>query len=99
MAFRHGGERPESGPCDLIGEEAADRRPQAGVRDLSGEELEKAVQLVCIPTKPGRKRGRVGVLRGLERAHLELEPVAVAFHAAQYADRVALPETSVQELD
>ena len=69
------------------------------MRDLSGEELEKAVQLVGVSAKPGRKRRRVGVFRGLERAHLELEPVAEALHAPEHAHRVALAEAAVQELD
>ena len=35
----------------------------------------------------------------LERAHLELEPVAEALHAAEHAHGVALAEAAVEELD
>src|SRR5256714_462314 len=99
MAFGRGRQRPEPGSYGLVGEETPNRRPQARVRDLSGEKLEEPVQLVGVPAQPGRKRGRVGVLRGLERPDLELEPVAVALHSTQHANRVALLEASVQKLD
>ena len=69
------------------------------MRDLAGQELEEPVQLVGVSTKPGSKRRRVSVVCGLERAHLELEPVAVALHSTQHADRVPFLEASVQELD
>ena len=43
--------------------------------------------------RPGRRR------RGLDRAHLELEPVAEALDAAEHAHGVALGEAPVEQLD
>ena len=69
------------------------------MRDLTGEELEEALQLVAVSPQARRERGRVEVLGGLERSDLQLQPVAVAIHAAEHPDRVALVEAAVQEVD
>ena len=76
-----------------------DGRAQARVRDLAGEELEEAVELVRVAAHRGREARRVGVRRGLDRAHVELEPVAVALDAAEHAHRVALAEARVEQVD
>ena len=70
---RGGGERPER-LADLgvaTNESTTAARPF--VRDLGGEELEEAVELVRIAPHGRGERGRVGVLGGLDRAHLHLQ--------------------------
>ena len=69
------------------------------MRDLAGEELEEAVELVGVAAQRGRQRRRIGVRRGLERAHLHLQPAAEPLHAAEHAHGVALRETAVEQLD
>ena len=68
------------------------------MRDLAGEELEEALQLVGVAAHRGRERRGVDVGR-LERAHVELQPVAEALDAAEHAHRVALAEAPVEQLD
>ena len=41
----------------------------------------------------------IGAVGGLERAHVELQAVAEALHAAEHAHGVALGEAPVEELD
>ena len=66
--------------------------------DLGGEEVEEAVELVDVAARLGHELGRVGVRR-LERANLELEPIAEALHPAEHPDGVALAEAAVEQLD
>ena len=68
------------------------------MRDLGCEELQEPIQLVGIAAHPRGELRRIRV-RGLERAQLELEPVAEARHASEHADGVALREARVEELD
>ena len=67
--------------------------------DLAGEEVEEALQLVGIPAHRRRQLGRVGVLGGLDRAHVELKLVAEALYAAEHAHGVAFGEPAVEEVD
>ena len=67
--------------------------------DLAGEEVEEALQLVRVAPERRRQLDRVGVLGRLDCAHVELELVAVALHAAQDAHGVALGEAAVEEID
>ncbi len=69
------------------------------MRDLAREELEEAVELVGIAPQRGCERRRVGIGRGLECADVDLEPVAKLLDASEDADRVALVEARVQQLD
>ena len=72
---------------------------EPGVRDLAGEEVEEPLQLVGIPAERRRQLGRVGILGGLDRAHVELKLVAVALHAAEHAHGISLGEPAVEEVD
>jgi uncharacterized protein (DUF1015 family) len=83
----------------VVVEEAADRGFQAGVRDLAGEELEEAVELGGVAAHCGRERGRVEVFSGLERTHLELQPVSETVDSAEDPDGVTFGEAAVQEVD
>ena len=65
--------------------------------DLGGEELEEAVELVRIAAERGGQRRGVGVLRGLDRAHLHLQLAAEALDAAEDLHRVALAEALVEQ--
>ena len=47
----------------------------------------------------GGKRRRIGVRRGLERAHVELQAVAELLDPSEHAHRVALREARVEQLD
>ena len=67
--------------------------------DLGREELEEPVELVRVAAERGSEGSRVGVLCGLERTHLQLEPAAEALHSAEDPDGVALVEARVEELD
>ncbi len=69
------------------------------MRDLAGEELEEPLELVGIAAHRGRELGRIETLGGLERADLELEPIAEAVDSSQHAHRVALGEAAVEQVD
>jgi hypothetical protein len=69
------------------------------VRDLAGEELEEAVELVGVAPEARRKAGGIRARRGLERADVELQPVAVALDPPEHAHGVAFGETTVEQLD
>ena len=81
-----------------VGEHRAHRRGEPGMRDLRDEELEEAGELVAVAPDRGRQRRRVDV-RGLERAHVELQPVAELLDAAEHAHGVAFGEAAVEQLD
>ena len=66
--------------------------------DLGGEELEEPVQLLGV-APPFRDEGRGIVLGRLERANLELQPVAEALDTAEHANGVPFAEPLVEELD
>ena len=72
---------------------------QALVRDLRDEELEKAFELVRVAAHRGRHPRGIDVLCRLERAHLELEPVAEPLDAAEHAHGVSFGEAGVEQLD
>ena len=72
---------------------------QPGVGDLAGEEVEEALQLVGISAERRRQLDRVGILRVLDRAHVELKLVAVALNAAEDAHGVALGKPAVEQID
>ena len=67
--------------------------------DLAGEEVEEAFHLVRVAPKRRRQLDGVGALRRLDRAHVELELVAVALHTAQDAHGVAFGKPAVQQID
>ena len=67
--------------------------------ELAAQEPEKAVELVHVTVEPGREGGGVLPLGRLERADLELKPVAVLVHPPEHAHRVALAEAGVEQLD
>ena len=87
--------RPDVG----VGDERAHDRSEAGVCDLGGEELEEAVELVRVAPKSRRQRRWVGVLGGLDRAHLHLELAVEALDPSEDPDGVALAEAAVEEVD
>jgi hypothetical protein len=69
------------------------------VRDFRGEELEKALQLVGVAADRGCEVCRVCVGSGLERAHVDLQPVAELLDAPEDAHGVALGEAGIEQLD
>ena len=82
-----------------IVEEARDELLHPGMGQLGAEELEEPVELADVAAQSGRERGGILALGGLERANLELQPVAIAVDPAENANRVALAEAPVEELD
>ena len=58
----------------------------------------KPAQLVPVPPDRRRQRRRIDVGR-LERAHVELQPVAELLDAPEHAHRVAFGEAAVEQLD
>jgi len=68
------------------------------MRDLGGEKLEEAVELLHVAPRLRDQRRRIGFGR-LERAHLELQPVAEPLDAAEDANRIAFSEALVEEVD
>jgi Protein of unknown function (DUF1015) len=93
---REAAERPAH---DVVSKEPSDHVTQPGMRDLAGQEFEEAVQLVGVAPECRGEGGRVGVRRGLERAHIDLEPVAELLHPSEHAHRVPLREAGVEQLD
>ena len=75
-----------------------DEGSEGRMRELRGEELEEALELVGVAAHRGRELGGIG-LGGLDGAYLELEPSVEALDAAEHADRVALLEPAVEQLD
>ena len=98
MAVRSSREGAQTRADVGVAHEPSDQCAQAGMRDLGCQELEEAVEFVEITARLGDKRRGVGLGR-LERADLELKPVAEALDASEDADRVPLGEAVVQELD
>ena len=96
---RGGRQRAERLPDVGVANERVDDCGEACVRDLGGEELEESLELVCIPTQGRGQRGRIRVLRSLDRSHLDLEPAAEAFDAPEHANGVALVEALVEKVD
>ena len=71
-----------------------------GMGDLGGEEVEEAVELVRVAAHRRARTPAGSVVRGvLDRADVELEPVAVALDPAEHAHRVALAESRVEQVD
>src|SRR5260221_515673 len=68
------------------------------MRDLRDEELEESFELIRVASHRRRHRRRVDALRRLERAHVELQPVAELLDAAEPAPRVALAEARIEQL-
>ena len=99
MAVDGRGQRAQPTPQLVVADEASDGRLQAGVRDLAREELEKALELVSVAAQGGRERLRIEILDRLERADLELQPVAKAVDPSEHAHRVALVEPGVEQVD
>ena len=69
------------------------------MRDLGCEELEESLQLVGVAPERWRELHRVGVLRELDRPHVELKVVAKALDATEHPYGVALREPSVEQVD
>jgi len=68
------------------------------MRNLGDQELQKALQLLGIT--PHRRRQARGIDIGrLERAHIELEPVAEALDSPQHTHCIALTEAPIEQLD
>jgi uncharacterized protein (DUF1015 family) len=99
MVVERGRQAPHRLAHARVAEHAVDGRPQSGMRQLAGEEVEESVELVGIPAPRRRKRPGIGLGGGLERADLELEPVAEALDAPEHTHGVPLVEAAVQELD
>jgi hypothetical protein len=66
--------------------------------DLVREEVEKAVELLGVTAKTWSERGGIELRRRLERADVQLEPLAKALHASENADGVALTEAGLEQL-
>ena len=81
-----------------VADESGDERAECRLGDLVREELEEAVELIDVATRRRNERGGVGSGR-LERADVELEPVAEALDAGEDAHRVAFAEPPVEKLD
>lgn len=99
VAVGRGRERAHPAADVLVAEDALHDRLQAGVGDLAGEVVEEAVELLRVAAHGRGEAGRVGVRRGLDRAHVELQPVAVALDPAEHAHRIALAEARVEQVD
>jgi len=92
------GKRAVGSPNLGASEYRADDSGEARMGDLACEEVEEAVELVAVTPEPGRQLGRIRLRSRLDGAHLHLEPPTEPLHPAEDAYRVALGETSVQQL-
>ena len=81
-----------------VAEHRLDGRAQPGMRELGDEEVEEPAELVAVAAQRRRQRLRVDVRR-LERANVELQPVAELLDAGEHAHRVAFREAAVEQLD
>ena len=100
MAVGAGGRKCAEQRRDLAREEDARcGRCELAVTDLTDEELEKSLQLVCVPPHRRGQAGRIGLGGGLDHAHLHLEPAAEPLHAAEHAHGVTFGEAPVEQLD
>jgi len=90
---------PEPSPDLIVAEDRSDELAQPVVGDFAGQELEEAVELVRVSAH--RRREPCGILvgGGLDRADVELQPVAVALHSPEHAHCVPLAEPRVEQLD
>ena len=90
---------PKRGADGLVVEEPQHGCAQTGMCDLGREELEETLDLVGVAPDRRRQLGRVCFRRGLERADVDLQPVAELLHASEHPDCVAFGEPRIEELD
>src|SRR6266511_817470 len=90
---------PERGADRLVREEPLHRRVEAGVSDLTGKELEEAVQLVGVAPERRSELGWIGLGRGFQCAHIDLEAVAELLYPSEHPHGISLCEPRVEELD
>ena len=69
------------------------------MRDLACEELEEAFELVSVAAQARRERLRIQIFGRLQRADLELQPVAEAVDPTEHTHGVALVESAVEQVD
>ena len=98
MAVRGRGQRSQPSADVRVAEDAAEQGGQARMRDLGREELEKPVELVEVATCRRNERARIDI-RLLERADVELEPVAEALDPPEDPDGVPFREAGIEQLD
>ena len=95
--------RREASAAPCAGLRPATNRPtvarRPGCATSSARNSRKPSSSAASRRSAGASVGRIGVLGGLQRANLELEPVAEALDATEHADRVALAESAVEQLD
>jgi hypothetical protein len=83
----------------LVANERAHDRSQSRVGDLGAEKLEETVELVGVAAERWSELGRIRVVRGLDRTHLQLQPPAEALDTTEDAHRVAFAEALVEQID
>jgi hypothetical protein len=98
VAFDGRGQRAEPSSQLVVADEPSDCRSQARVRYLAGEELQEALELVTVAAQARRERFGI-VLGRLERADLQLQPVAEPVDPSEHTHRVALVEAAVEQVD
>ena len=98
MRVGRGGQDTEPSAEVRVADEAVNECTELRMRDLGREELEETVQFLHVPAGLRDERGRIG-LGGLERSHLELEPVAEALDPSEDMDRVSFVEALVEQVD
>src|SRR5919109_1484081 len=69
------------------------------MRKLRRQELQETVQLRGIASKRRRHFRRISVVRALQRANLELQPVAKALDPPEHPHCVAFAEPRIEQLD
>ena len=94
-----GGQCAERPPESGVASERVDEGGEPRVGDLRGEELEEPVELIGISAETRGEGGRIGILGGLDGAHLHLELPPEALDAPQHPDRVALREAGIEQVD
>src|SRR5439155_14012805 len=97
MAFGRGQPAKRS-PDVLVLDEPADHGAQPRMGDLARKKLEEAVELGRVSSQCRRKLGRIRLGR-LDRANVQLEPVAKSLDSAQDAHGIAFAEAPVKQLD
>ena len=94
-----GRQEGSGGPSERRRRERTSRRLSQGPRARSRTRGTRRSRRARRIRRKGGEQGRIGVLRSLDRAHLNLEPPAEALDATEDAHGVALVEALVEQVD
>ena len=86
-------------PQPLVVEKSQQYGVQSSMTYLGCQEFKETVEFAKLPASAREQRGRINVVRRLDRADIELESLPVSLDPAKHSDRVAELEPRSKELD